>query len=225
MKPEKREEARRLRREGLAINDICRRIHVAKSSVSVWVRDIELTPEQKAALEKQHYAYRAQTNGGHTNATKFRTLREQYQQEGRQKAREKDPLHVAGCMLYWGEGRKHKNHLVLTNSDPTLLKFFVDFLKNTLQVQEKEITLHINCYLNNEQKVEEIEQYWVNALQLPQSCLRHTIANALPASSQQRGRKLVYGVCQVRVDNTRLVQHIFGAIQEYAGIEKPEWLM
>lgn len=111
MKPEKREEARRLRREGLAINDICRRVEAAKSSVSVWVRDIELTPDQQAALEKQHRTRKAQIKGSHTNAVKFRQLREQYQEEGRRKAREKDPLHIAGCMLYWGEGAKERNVL------------------------------------------------------------------------------------------------------------------
>lgn len=65
MKQDKRAEARRLRQEqGLSVNQICKQLGVAKSSVSVWVRDIQLTEEQKAELERQHYAYRAQANGG-----------------------------------------------------------------------------------------------------------------------------------------------------------------
>src|SRR5260370_10227949 len=117
MKSEKRKEARRLRQElGLSINQICKHLGVAKSSVSVWVRDIQLTHEQKQTLEQQHYAYRAQANGA-TNARKYREIRRQYQDEGRANAREHDPLHIAGCMLYWAEGRKNKNWLVLTNSN------------------------------------------------------------------------------------------------------------
>ncbi len=51
MRKEMREEARRLRSEqGMAITDICKRLGVAKSSVSVWVRDIVLNEEQKEAL-------------------------------------------------------------------------------------------------------------------------------------------------------------------------------
>jgi hypothetical protein len=30
---------------------------------------------------------------------------------------------------------------------------------------------------------------------------------------------------EIQVGNTQLTQHVFGAIQEYVGIEKPEWLM
>lgn len=124
MKPDKRDEARRLRREeGMAITDICKQLSVSKSSVSVWVRDIELSQDQKEALYRQHYAFRAQIEGGNTNARKFRERRRQYQAEGREKAHERDPLHIAGCMLYWGEGAKNRNCLKMSNSDPDMLNF------------------------------------------------------------------------------------------------------
>jgi transposase-like protein len=226
MKPEKREAARRLRQEqGLSINEICKRLGVAKGSVSVWVRDIQLTAEQKAELERQHYAYRAQVEGGATNARKFRELRSEYQQDGRLKARERDPLHIAGCMLYWAEGRKNKNSLALINSDVDMLRFFAQFLRESLLVNNAQISLYINCYLNIGISVTEIERFWIDALNLAPSNLRKTIINNQPRSSQQKGRKLAYGVCTIFVSSTRLVQHIFGAIQEYTGIDKPEWLM
>jgi transposase-like protein len=226
MKPDEREDARRLRREeGLPITEICRRLNVSKGSVSVWVRDIELTPEQKAELHKNHYAYRAQLRGGHSNAKKFRALREQYQQEARLKAHERDPLHIAGCMLYWGEGTKHKNRLVFTNSDPDMLKFYIKFLRESLLVANSDITLAINCYLGNGLSLDHVQSYWLDCLELPSTCLRTPTINNQPASSQQKGRKLLYGVCQIWVYNTRLVQHVFGAIQEYTGIDKPEWLL
>jgi transcriptional regulator with XRE-family HTH domain len=45
MKVQERNEARRLRRdEGLSLKEIALQLGVAKSSVSHWVRDIELTP-------------------------------------------------------------------------------------------------------------------------------------------------------------------------------------
>jgi transposase len=51
VKTHEREHARRLRREeGASIKDIACRVGVSVSSVSLWVRDIELTPEQHAAL-------------------------------------------------------------------------------------------------------------------------------------------------------------------------------
>lgn len=226
MKPDKREEARRLRsEEGMAITEICRVLGVSKSSVSVWVRDIELTEAQKDRLHDQHYAYRAQTKGGHTNAVKARELRKQYQEEGRTKARERDPLHIAGCMLYWGEGAKKRNVLGLSNSDPALLQFYVRFLKESLLIENEEISLRIYCYLGNEIAQEDVEQYWLSTLDLPDTCLKTVVINPQPKSSQQKGRKLLYGVGVIDVFSTRLVQHVFGAIQEYTGIDKPEWLL
>jgi hypothetical protein len=226
MKKDKREEARRLRSEnGMAITDICKQLGVAKSSVSMWVRDIVLTEEQKAALHIQHYAYWAQIRGAHTNAIKGHERRVIYQEEGRQKAREGDPLHLAGCMLYWGEGSKSKNELGLGNSDADLLASYVRFLKESLCVDTSKIVIRVYCYLGNGLTEYEIEDYWLSKLNLPRENLRKTITNLQPKSSQQKGRKLKYGTCKVSVYDTQLLQHVFGAIQEYAGIEKPEWLM
>jgi transposase-like protein len=101
MKTLERGEARRLRREqGLPIKEIARRLDVAVSSVSVWVRDIELTVAQHEALLNRNPAYNHQRNGSRTMAARYRAERVIYQQEGRRLARLREPLHVAGCMLY-----------------------------------------------------------------------------------------------------------------------------
>jgi hypothetical protein len=45
------------------------------------------------------------------------------------------------------------------------------------------------------------------------------------SSSGKKRRKLPYGVCTLTLaKSTHLVQHIYGAIQEYAGFEEPRWL-
>jgi predicted transcriptional regulator len=226
MKPDKRLEAQRLRREeGLAITEICKLLGVAKSSVSMWVRDIELTEAQKEELHRRHYSYKAQIKGSHTNAIRAKAQREIYQAEGRAKAHENDSLHVAGCMLYWGEGAKARNVLHLGNADADLVSFYVRFLRQSLQLDVNQIVVRIYCYLGNGIPQEDIETYWLDTLQLPRECLRKSVINPQPKSSQQKGRKLKYGVCTISVFSTRHVQHVFGAIQEYTGIDKPEWLM
>lgn len=146
-------------------------------------------------------------------------------QEGRAKAREQDPPHIAGCMLYWGEGSKREDSLVLVNSDADLLCFFVGFLTECLKVDKQVIRLRINCYLHNVVSQEEVEHYWLTTLGLDRTSPRKSSFNNRPNSSRQRGRKLLYGVATIAVYNTQLAQHIFGAIQEYSGIDKPEWLM
>ena len=73
--------------------------------------------------------------------------------------------------------------------------------------------------------IEEIERYWLELLDLPVSCVRKHTLNHMPTSSSGRAKnKFPYGVCTLRVHNTWMVQHIYGAIQEYGGFEEPAWL-
>lgn len=135
-------------------------------------------------------------------------------------------MHLAGCMLYWAEGSKGRNSVVLTNSDPHLLRFFRQFLRKSLGVVDGDLSIRLNVYLGNGLALAAIEDYWLGLLELPRTALRKDSINHFPTSSS--GRKtnaLPYGVCTIRVSrSTRLVQHIYGAIQEYAGFEESRWL-
>lgn len=226
MKPEKRKRARDLRRDGWSVKDITRELGVSKSSVSTWVRDIELTAEQREALhQRRSPRHRGQFKGAEAVVAKYRAQRLKYQQEGREKAREMDPLHMAGCMLYWAEGRKARNTLTFVNSDTAMLKFYIRFLRQCFEISPEHIKVRINCYLDEGEAFEDVKQFWLNLLELPTGCLAdsHTLNN-IPVSSQQQGRKITYGTCEIAVHSTQLVQHVYGAIQEYSGIDNPEWL-
>lgn len=224
-KPLEREQARVLRAGGMSVKDIARQLGVSKSSISVWVRDIPLSDAQQAALQEKHRQYEATLKGSQANREKGLRQRLTFQQEGRARAREGDTLHLAGCMLYWAEGAKDRTSLRIVNSDPDMLAFFCRFLREALSVPDEKMTVRVICYTNNGISVDEIETYWLTLLGLPRECLRRTIVNQQPKSSRQRGRKLMYGVCVLYVHSTHLVQHFYGAIQEYAGIDKPAWIL
>jgi hypothetical protein len=89
-----------------------------------------------------------------------------------------------------------------------------------------DVTVRLNVYTTNGLTLRVIEDHWLGALGLPRSCLRGHTVNHTPTSSSGRKRNhLPFGVCSLRVlKSTHLVQHIFGAIQEYAGFEEPGWL-
>ena len=70
-----------------------------------------------------------------------------------------------------------------------------------------------------------IEDYWLARLELPRLCLRKSVVNVYSKYSlKKRTNKLPYGTCKLVVHRTRIVQTIFGSIQEYGGFERPEWL-
>jgi hypothetical protein len=107
MKTVERERARTLRAQGESVKDIARALSVAPSSVSRWVRDIELTPEQRCLLLANDRGNRLGV--ARHNRQRARNARKASQEEGRRRARQRDPVHMAGCMLYWAEGSRSRN--------------------------------------------------------------------------------------------------------------------
>ena len=214
--------ARRLRSvDGLPYKVIAAELNVSPSTAFAWTSDIEITPEQaernlREAGQRRAAAWRE----------RCRNRRLAYQAEGRERARQGDMLHAAGCMLYWAEGTKHRNLVKIANSDPFLLRFFLRFLRECFGLTPDDFVARVNCYTAPERTVDVIEEYWSATLGLPRTAFRKPTVNHLPTSSSgMKEGKLPYGVCTVGVTrSTWLVQHIFGAIQEYGDFEEPKWL-
>lgn len=129
-------------------------------------------------------------------------------------------------MLYWAEGTKNRNCASLTNADANLLRFFRHFLSECFSLERSDLVFHLHVYTGNDVSLAEIEAHWLDALDLRPGNARSHRVNARPASSRgRRGGKLPYGVCTLRVlRSTWLVQHIYGAIQEYGQFDEPNWL-
>jgi len=220
MKTELRKEARRLRQNGMSVRDIAETLNVSKGSASLWVRDIILTREQVEVLKANQRLYGTQNAGSQTNRKKHREMRMAYQEAGRATARQNRPLHLAGCMLYWAEGAKHRNKVYFVNSDPNMIRLFIRFLREELKIEDAAI-IYIHCHSSEPDEIKRIEGYWAGLLELPMSCVRKTQTKK---GSEIRRSVLKNGVCSIMVSKTEIAQHIYGAIQEYGGFENPEWL-
>jgi hypothetical protein len=213
----------------MPLKRIAARVGVAVSTVHLWTRDIELSAEQRRRNlcgPRGPRSPEAIAKFVRTWSEKNRMRRRAWQQEGRERARNGDRLHQAGCMLYWAEGSKNRNQVVLANSDRAMVVYFCRFLRECFGLGSDDFSVRLNVYTTNGLTLREIEDHWLWALEFPRSCLRKHSLNHNPTSSSGRKRnKLPYGVCTVRVlRSTRIVQHIYGAIQEYVGFDEPSWL-
>ena len=121
-----REAAPALRAMGMPYKRIAAELGVSANSAYHWTRDIRLTPDQEQANLRgpngPHNTDRVQRAAA-TWAARCRARRAAYQADGRAAAREHDPLHLAGCMLYWAEGAKRRNTIQFTNSDSRMLLY------------------------------------------------------------------------------------------------------
>jgi hypothetical protein len=226
LKTYERNQARVLRAEcGYSIKQIAALLRVSTSSVSLWVRDIELTAEQHEALHGRNAAYKRQLRGRAVMAARRRAERRECQEHGRSLARRGDPLHAAGCMLYWAEGSKDRNQVAFSNSDPEMVRMFVRFLRTYFDIRPVDIRVACYLYADHIERQREIERFWLQVTGLPEQCLRRSIVNVYSKySARKRVNMLPHGTCRVVVNRTSVVQSIYGAIQEYGAFERPAWL-
>ena len=122
MKLAKQNEARRLRAQGASVRQIALALGVSKSSVSRWVRGIELSDAQECRLWEN---CREGQRKGLKNARKAKKeqaeqRRAVYRDDGFQLAASDEAFRII-CSIYWGEGTKSKNVFEVTNGDISML--------------------------------------------------------------------------------------------------------
>jgi hypothetical protein len=215
--------ARELRAAGWSIKEIESHLSVSRSTASLWVRDVELGPEQRKRLVERTRL--GPLISAERNAARAREIRRAYQEDGRRFARERDGTYAAGCMLYWAEGAKARNTANLTNSDPELVACFLSFLRQHFDVKNSKVRLTCNLFADHLERQREIEDFWLDRLGLGRDSLRASTVNTYSKYSQKkRKNRLPYGTARLDVCSTQILHTIYGSIQELGGFDRPEWL-
>jgi hypothetical protein len=130
----------------------------------------------------------------------------------------------SACRANWGEGAKDGNQLGFSNSEPDMAALFMRFLRTYFDVCDD--MARVTCYLfsDHAERQFEIEQFWLERLELPRERLARSIVNTYSKHSKRlRKNKLPYGTCKIVVSRQAVIQGIYGALQELGGLERPEW--
>jgi transposase len=165
-----REHARELRGQGLDYEEIAEALGVAKSSVSLWVRDLprparlsyEECRKRSAEGARRYWAAERPVR----EAARAATCGAAAAQIGPLTDRE---VLIAGVIAYWCEGAKHKpgrraDRVIFTNSDPALVRLFLRFLDVT-GTPRMNATFRI-C-IHESADVEASQRYWLEMTGAP----------------------------------------------------------
>lgn len=211
---EKKELVRDLRKKGLSYRELRHRTPfiIAKSTISDWCKDIELTDPQKDRLQKlfKEGSYRGRLLGSKTTQTRRASEIREIKEKARSEINSltQNEFKIAGLMLYWAEGAKSR-YVDITNSDPSLIKFMVDWLRVVCLVPKERFraSLHLHSG-HNESKV---KRYWSELTNIPLHQFRKSFIKK--EGSGYRKNILYNGTIKIRVCDSNLLHKILGWIE------------
>ena len=124
----------------------------------------------------------------------------------------KNPLFIAGLMLYWAEGDTHGKggNVRLTNIDARMIRVFVNFAKRICNVPKSDIRIGLILYPDLNDSV--CKNYWSRLINIPLSQFHKTqiIQGSHPT------KRLQNGICLIRIGGTGLKEKIKTWIDLYA---------
>jgi len=194
-----------LRKKGLTYNEILKQVPVAKSTLSLWLRDVGLAKAQYQVLTAKRK--KAQRLGAEARrAQRIERTEEIYRQSEMEIGKlSKRELWLMGAMLYWAEGAKEKewNHgvgLDFANSDPHMIQLYLKWLFEILHVQVSDITCRIALHETHLFRLDEIRKYWLGITSMPKECFtkENVKRHSIPTIRKNIGEDY-RGLLQVRV--------------------------
>jgi hypothetical protein len=162
-----RQQARQLRRTGLPLAEIAARLGVAKSSVSLWVRDVEFQPLPPVTRGRRRAPNALQRR---RQAEIDRLVTDGRVRIGRLSERE---FLVAGVALYAGEGSKSDGSVLFANSDPRMILFFCSWLRHFFPIDESR--LRVRLYLHQGLDLAAAMVFWSELTGIPNPSSRSRI--------------------------------------------------
>jgi transposase len=172
VKLKEKEIAIELRKQGHSYSEILKKVPVAKSTLSLWLRSVGLAERQKQRLTEKKR--KGQLKGAQVKRKQRILLAKKIKDEAIKEIGKisKRELWLIGTALYWAEGTKQKENtpsqkVRFSNSDPRMIKFFLKWLTETCSVPLEELGFEI--YIHETANIEEAKRFWSNILNLPLS--------------------------------------------------------
>lgn len=205
--------ARQLRKKGMSVGEIQKRLKVSRSSVSLWVRGIQLSKKQleKLYLNKKTGGLRGSIIAAMNKIRAREELTRRLMQEGAKeigKLSRRDKF-ITGVAMYFAEGDKGDKNVGFSNSDPSAIKFMADWFRSVCKVPKKKF--RANIYLHDNLDEQKAKIFWVKVTKIP---LDQFGKSYIVKNNPHRLRKVkhIYGVLRITVSDVNLQRKIMGWI-------------
>lgn len=217
MLPTQKIKAIKLRKEGMSYSEILKMVPVAKSTLSIWLKSVDLSKPQQQRLTAKKLAA-AKRGGDARKKMRIDTTAEIVNRSKKQiGVVSKRELFLIGAILYWAEGTKEKegtpgSGIQFTNSDPKMLRIFLLWLRSVCKIDEEKIHFQIYLHETNAARVREVVTYWSRNLGVGEDRLGTVYfkKNKLTTKRKNTG-ELYFGLIKIKVrQSSGLVRSISG---------------
>jgi len=200
-----REKALILRKQGMSYSQIKKALKVSKSTLSGWLNNYPLSKQRIRELRD-------------CNEQRIEKFRETMKRKKDARLKifydeqknfifplTKRELYLGGLFLYWGEGTKsHTSNLTISNTDPSVIKFFVKWLVVCLGVPKNKISVQLHLY--EDMKIKKEIEFWSEALNIPSAQFtRPYIKKSFLKDINHKGG-FGHGTCNVKIGDARLAE-------------------
>lgn len=206
-----------LRKKGKSLKEISNIVKVSKSTISLWCRDIELTPVQISRLRRK------------MNEAAYKGARMQYRQrlqkikEGKKRGKEQikklsqRELLLAGLSLYWGEGAKKTRQVRVSNSDPGIINFMIKWFRQVWKIEPERFALRISINNIHKQRIKEVEKCWSRRTGIPRKQIRKTTLIKTKNKKQYNDFPKHYGTARLEIRKPAEIYYkIMGLIDAFS---------
>ncbi len=204
------ERARALRAEAWTLAEIAAELDVARSSVSLWVRDVEFAPRPRRTARR-----RAPNRLQVAKQAEIDRMR----QEGIERIgvlSDRDLL-IAGTALYAGEGAKQNGEVRFTNTDPRMVLLFCAWLRRFFAVDESR--LRARLYLHEGLDLDRATRFWSELTAISPGQFRLPYRAA--ADATRRTTKHEHGCIGVGYCCSRTQRGVMGLVEALLSCDPP----
>jgi len=193
-----RQKLERLYRSNFSMMEIAEKTHLSYHQVVYWMKNYNIS--RRTRSEANYLKYNP--IGDPFRIKKIKTKRD-------------SKLFNLGIGLFLGEGtKKNKFSVILSNSDPKIIKLFLAFLTNICGIQRDKLKAALNVF--DDVDLQEALNFWQKETKIPKE--RFTKSTIRKARDGTYKNKSKYGTITVYISNTKLKQFIDKCCNEATNI-------
>lgn len=207
MKVGEKQRAIALRKKGRTYSEILAKIPVAKSTLSEWLKSVQLATPQKQRITKKRKA--AALRGAQARHQNRISEVEALEHKGLIEVNMLSPreLWLVGIALYWAEGSKQYDHspstgVTFNNSDARMLLVFLKWLRQ-MNVPPSAICFELYVHETRKAEIATFKRWWIRELNIsPNQLDRVYLKKGNPKTKRKNVADLYHGLIRIKVNSS-----------------------